>query len=133
MLLITVTAFTVAHSITLSLARLGVVHVPGPLVEATIALSSLLLACEIIRSDRGQRTFFSKASYFAILILSRDEMWRGLLAVVFCIGSPSLSDVGSARSSYRLMKINRKRWAGLTSPISKTATAFICERLNDAS
>jgi len=54
LLLITVTAFTVAHSITLSLAILGVVHVPGPPVEATIALSILLLACEIIRSDRGQ-------------------------------------------------------------------------------
>jgi hydrogenase/urease accessory protein HupE len=54
MLLITVTAFTIAHSITLSLATLGVVHVPGPPVEATIALSILLLACEIIRSDRGQ-------------------------------------------------------------------------------
>jgi hydrogenase/urease accessory protein HupE len=53
-LLITVTAFTVAHSITLSLATLGVVHVPGPPVEAMIALSILLLACEIIRSDRGQ-------------------------------------------------------------------------------
>jgi hydrogenase/urease accessory protein HupE len=53
-LLITVTAFTVAHSVTLSLATLGVVHVPGPPVEATIALSILLLACEIIRSDRGQ-------------------------------------------------------------------------------
>lgn len=55
-LLITVTAFTVAHSITLSLATLGVVHVPAPPVEATIALSILLLACEIIRSDRGQKS-----------------------------------------------------------------------------
>jgi hypothetical protein len=34
-LLMTVTAFTVAHSITLSLATLGVVHVPGPPVEAS--------------------------------------------------------------------------------------------------
>jgi hydrogenase/urease accessory protein HupE len=54
MLLLTVTAFTLAHSITLSLATLGVVHVPGPPVEATIALSILLLACEIIRSEQGQ-------------------------------------------------------------------------------
>ena len=53
-LLITVTAFTIAHSITLSLATLGLVHVPGPPVEATIALSILLLAREIIRSDRGR-------------------------------------------------------------------------------
>jgi hydrogenase/urease accessory protein HupE len=54
MLLWTVTAFTLAHSITLSLATLGVVQVPGPPVEAAIALSILLLACEIMRVQRGQ-------------------------------------------------------------------------------
>ena len=54
MLLWTITAFTLAHSITLSLATLGVVHVPGPPVEAMIALSILLLACEIVRSQRGR-------------------------------------------------------------------------------
>jgi hydrogenase/urease accessory protein HupE len=59
-LLITVTAFTIAHSITLSLATLGVVHVPGPPVEATIALSILLLACEIIRSEQGQASLTAK-------------------------------------------------------------------------
>jgi hydrogenase/urease accessory protein HupE len=50
----TITAFTLAHSITLSLATLGVVHVPGPPVEATIALSIILLACEIVRLRRGE-------------------------------------------------------------------------------
>jgi hydrogenase/urease accessory protein HupE len=60
MLLLTVTAFTVAHSITLSLATLGVVHVAGPPVEATIALSILLLACEIIRAERGQASMTAK-------------------------------------------------------------------------
>ena len=50
----TITSFTLAHSITLALATLGVVHVPGPPVEATIALSILLLACEITRIRRGQ-------------------------------------------------------------------------------
>ena len=54
MLVTTVTAFTLAHSITLALATLGVVHVPGPPVEAAIALSILLLACEIARSRAGQ-------------------------------------------------------------------------------
>ena len=53
-LLWTITAFTVAHSITLSLATLGVVHVPGPPVEAMIALSIMLLACEIVRLRYGQ-------------------------------------------------------------------------------
>ena len=54
MLVTTVTAFTLAHSITLALATLGVVHVPGPPVEAAIALSILLLACELARSRAGQ-------------------------------------------------------------------------------
>ena len=53
-LLLTITAFTVAHSITLALATLGVVHVPGPPVEAMIALSILLLAAEILRVQRGE-------------------------------------------------------------------------------
>ena len=53
-LLLTITAFTAAHSITLSLATLGVVRVPGPPVEAAIALSILLLACEILRLRRGE-------------------------------------------------------------------------------
>jgi hydrogenase/urease accessory protein HupE len=53
-LLLTVTAFTIAHSITLSLATLGLVHVPGPPVEACIALSILLVASEIARLQQGQ-------------------------------------------------------------------------------
>jgi hydrogenase/urease accessory protein HupE len=51
---ITVTAFTVAHSITLAAATLGFVHVPGPPVEATIALSIMLIAAEIINARRGR-------------------------------------------------------------------------------
>ncbi len=49
----TITAFTVAHSITLALAALGFVHVPGPPVEAVIALSIVFVAAEIIRGRRG--------------------------------------------------------------------------------
>lgn len=46
----TVTAFTVAHSVTLTLAALGFVHVPPPPVEAVIALSIVFVAAEILRS-----------------------------------------------------------------------------------
>lgn len=46
----TVTAFTVAHSVTLTLATLGFVHVPQPPVEAVIALSIVFVATEILRS-----------------------------------------------------------------------------------
>ena len=52
----TITAFTIAHSITLSLATLGYVHVPGPPVEATIALSIVFLAVEILRNLEGKET-----------------------------------------------------------------------------
>ena len=54
LLLWTITSFTVAHSITLSLATLGLVHVPQPPVEAMIALSILLLASEIVRVPQGR-------------------------------------------------------------------------------
>jgi len=50
----TVTAFTLAHSITLAGATLGWVHIPGPPIEATIALSIAFVAAEIIHSRRGK-------------------------------------------------------------------------------
>lgn len=50
----TITAFTIAHSLTLSAAALGYVFIPVPPVEAVIALSILFLAIEILRSKRGQ-------------------------------------------------------------------------------
>jgi hydrogenase/urease accessory protein HupE len=53
MLLRTVTAFTLAHSITLALMVTGLLQLPTAFTEATIALSILLLACEIVRQLRG--------------------------------------------------------------------------------
>lgn len=50
----TVTAFTVAHSITLALAALGFVHVPQAPVEAVIALSIVFVATEILHAQRGR-------------------------------------------------------------------------------
>jgi len=59
-LLATITAFTLAHSITLSLATLGVVHVPGPPVEAIIALSIVFVATEIIHQWQGREGLASR-------------------------------------------------------------------------
>src|SRR6478672_4713404 len=50
----TITAFTVAHSITLAAATLGCVHVPSKPVEATIALSIVFVACEIVHRRQGR-------------------------------------------------------------------------------
>ena len=51
----TVTAFTISHSITLSAATLGFVHVPQRPVEAVIALSIVFVAAEIVRIAPGHR------------------------------------------------------------------------------
>ena len=54
MLFNTITAFTVAHTITLAAATLGVVHVPGAPVEAVIALSIVFLASELAHIRLGR-------------------------------------------------------------------------------
>ncbi len=48
-LLATITAFTLAHSVSLALTVLGVVRVPSPPVEASIALSIVLVCGECLR------------------------------------------------------------------------------------
>ncbi|MEZ5564050.1 MAG: HupE/UreJ family protein [Gammaproteobacteria bacterium] len=53
-LIITITAFTVAHSITLILAALELVWIPVPPVEACIALSIVFVATEIIHGQQGR-------------------------------------------------------------------------------
>ncbi|HMN43745.1 MAG TPA: HupE/UreJ family protein [Povalibacter sp.] len=53
-ILVTITAFTVAHSITLVAATLGFIHVPGPPVEVSIALSIVFLAREVVMTARGR-------------------------------------------------------------------------------
>lgn len=50
----TITAFTVAHSITLALVTLGFFSLPSRPVEAAIALSIVFLAAEIVYAKRGQ-------------------------------------------------------------------------------
>ena len=53
-LIVTITAFTVAHSITLAGASLGFLNVPGAPVEACIALSIVFVATEIVHSRNGR-------------------------------------------------------------------------------
>ena len=50
-----ITAFTVAHSITLAMATLDLVHIPAAPTEAIIALSILFLASEIVHKHHGVR------------------------------------------------------------------------------
>ena len=57
MLVKTVTAFTVAHSITLAVATLGYANAPALPLNAAIALSILFLGPEIVRVWRGETSF----------------------------------------------------------------------------
>ncbi len=59
----TITAFTVAHSITLAAATLGWVHVPGPPVEAMIALSIVFIASEVVHGLRGKPGLTARAPW----------------------------------------------------------------------
>jgi hypothetical protein len=68
-LLKAVTAFTVAHSITLALATLGVIHLPPAPTEAIIALSILFLAAEIVHKHNG--------------VIGVTERWPWLIAFLF--------------------------------------------------
>lgn len=66
-LLLTATAFTLAHSITLSLAALGIVHVPVPPVEVLIALSILYLAVELASATPARVRPWILALIFGLL------------------------------------------------------------------
>jgi hypothetical protein len=50
----TITAFTVAHSLTLAAAALGFVHVNPSVIEALVAFSIVFVALELLRAYRGQ-------------------------------------------------------------------------------
>jgi hypothetical protein len=59
-LLWTITAFTLAHSITLAGSSLGYLYLPQKPVEAMIALSILFLAVEIMHEKEGRRGITSR-------------------------------------------------------------------------
>jgi len=67
-LLWAVTAFTVAHSITLALATLGVLYVPSAPTEAVISLSIVFLAVEIIRKHNGDNTLTERYPWIVAFI-----------------------------------------------------------------
>jgi hydrogenase/urease accessory protein HupE len=67
-LVVTVTAFTVAHSITLAAATLGLVHVAQAPIEATIALSVMFVAAEIIHGAKGHAGLAARAPWIVAFV-----------------------------------------------------------------
>ena len=62
-LLLTITAFTVAHSVTLTFATLGWVTLPSGPVESMIAFSIALVAAEIVAMQRGKTSLTISAPW----------------------------------------------------------------------
>ena len=67
LLIKTITAFTLAHSVTLAVAALGFVYVPQAPVEAVIALSILFLATELVKHKRGVAGLTVRAPWLVAL------------------------------------------------------------------
>ena len=91
-LLITITGFTLAHSVTLALSALNIVQLPIPPVEAVIALSVVFLATEIAVQNKNSLTY-----KYPILVSSSFGLLHGFgfAAVLGEIGLPQQEVVSS--------------------------------------
>jgi hydrogenase/urease accessory protein HupE len=131
MLLKTVTAFTVAHSITLAIATLGYAEVPVVPLNAAIALSILFLGPEIVRSWRGETSFtirhpwvvafafgllhgFGFASALTSAGLPHHELPLALVTFNVGVELGQLTFIAlilALERSFRILEVHWPRWA----------------------
>ena len=130
MLVKTVTAFTVAHSITLAVATLGYAEAPALPLNAAIALSILFLGPEIVRVWRGETSFtirhpwvvafafgllhgFGFASAMTSAGLPRQELPLALLSFNVGVELGQLGFVAlvlAMERSFRVLEVRWPRW-----------------------
>lgn len=127
MLVETITAFTVAHSITLALATLGYASIPGPPLNAAIALSILFLGPEMVRAWRGETSFtlrhpwvvafffgllhgFGFASGLSTVGMPRAEIPLALAMFNVGVELGQLAFVALILLSYRALRTLEFRW-----------------------
>lgn len=67
-LMAAISAFTLAHSITLGLATLGMVHLPPAPIEAVIALSIVFMAAEFARRPSGVASLTQRAPWIVAFV-----------------------------------------------------------------
>ena len=131
MLLKTVTAFTLAHSITLAIATLGYAEAPMIPLNAAIALSILFLGPEIVKSWHGGTSFtirhpwavafafgmlhgFGFASALTSAGLPRHELPLALLSFNVGVEIGQVSFVALIlllERSFRVLEIRWPQWA----------------------
>lgn len=96
----TITAFTVAHSITLGLATLGYASVPADPLNAAIALSILFLGVEVVRLWRGQTSFTLRHPWIAAFAFGLLHGF-GFASGLTTVGLPS-SDIPLALLAFNI-------------------------------
>ncbi len=141
-----VTAFTVAHSITLSMAALGVLALPSRLVESVIALSVVLAALNNLRplvlGRRWAVAFgfglvhgFGFASVLADLGLPRDALLVSLVGFNLGVEAGQLAIVAlflpAAFLARRHPLYRRLVLAGGSTAIALIASLWMLERIFD--
>ena len=141
-----VTSFTVAHSITLSLAALSVVSLPSRLVESMIALSVLLAALNNLKPVVGGRRWavafafglvhgFGFASVLADLGLPQDALLLALVGFNVGVEAGQLAIVAAFLPvSFGLRRTALYRHAifrGGSMAIAAVATLWLAERALD--
>ncbi len=138
-----VTAFTLAHSITLSLAALSVVTLPSRLVESTIALSVVLAALNNLWPLVGGRRWavafafglihgFGFASVLADLGLPRDSLVLALVGFNLGVEAGQLAIVAAfLPAAYALRRTTAYRriiFTGGSALIVLVASVWLAER-----
>ena len=122
-----ITGFTLAHSLTLALATLGVVHVYVPAVEAVIALSILFLAREIavprensiaarnpilVSSLFGLLHGFGFAAVLREIGLPTGELATGLLSFNIGVELGQLAFIAVLLALYTIARFAAANWQG---------------------
>ena len=127
MLIKTISAFTVAHSLTLAAATLGWASVAAPPLNFAIALSILFLGPEIVRAERGQTSLtlrqpwlvafafgllhgFGFASGLVAMGLPRAEIPAALLLFNLGVEIGQLGFVLLMLALLRAMRLMQMRW-----------------------
>lgn len=84
MLLVTITAFTVAHSITLAATTLGASEVRPAVIEALVALSILFVAVELVYFNRGMKGLTTRYPWLIAFVfgLLHGSAFAGALSEV---------------------------------------------------
>jgi hydrogenase/urease accessory protein HupE len=137
----TVTAFTVAHSITLALAALGYQRLPSATIEALVALSILFVAVELARPAGGPQTLTRRSPWLIAFTfgLLHGMAFAGALAqiglppgaapqalLLFNLGveAGQLIFIGAVLALAALWRVMAPRQAWMASPWLRRAPAY---------